>query len=69
MSVSQVIKTALANKGKTQKELAGVLGIAPQSLANKFSRNSFTADDLIKIGDFLGFTLLYSSNDIDIKFN
>lgn len=69
MSVSQVIKTALANKGKTQKELAGVLGIAPQSLANKFNRDSFTAEELITIANYLGFTLLFSSKEIDIKFN
>ena len=53
------IKALLALKGKKNVELAKYLGISPQSLRNKFARGSYSAEDLIKIADFLGCNLLF----------
>lgn len=57
MGVSEKLKAALSLKGKKSIELASYYGISPQSMRNKFSRGSFSVEDLIKITDFLGGTL------------
>ncbi len=57
MGVSEKLKAALCLKGKKSIELASYYGISPQSMRNKFNRGSFSAEDLIKITDFLGGTL------------
>lgn len=53
MSISNKVKGLLQIQGKKNVELANYLGIAPQSLANKFNRDSFSGADLIRIADFL----------------
>lgn len=53
MSVTDKIKALLSIKGKKNIDLAEYLGISPQSMQNKLSRGSFSAEDLIKIADFL----------------
>lgn len=66
--VSQKIKQIMKQKKITNVQLADHLGILPQSLANKFSRNSISADELIEILDFLGCRLLIESEpDVTIK--
>ena len=57
MAVTEKIKALLSIKGKKNVELAAYLGISPQSLQNKFNRGSFSAEDLIKVSDFLECTL------------
>ena len=57
MSVSNKIKSLMSIKEIRSIELAGFLGMSPQSLRNKFNRGSFSAEDLIKIADILGVTL------------
>lgn len=59
MAVTDKIKALLSIKGKKNVELAAYLGISPQSLQNKFTRGSFSAEDLIKVSDFLGCTLAF----------
>lgn len=63
MSVTTKIKALLLMKGKKNIELAQYLGISPQSLQNKLSRGSFSAEDLIKIADFTGCPLSFSIDD------
>ncbi|MEG0315167.1 MAG: helix-turn-helix transcriptional regulator [Erysipelotrichaceae bacterium] len=62
-SVSDKIKALLAIKGKRNIDLAEYLKIAPQSMQNKFARSSFSAEDLIKIADYLDCTLAFEVND------
>ena len=62
MAISEKIKAALSLKGKKSIEFASYYGISPQSMRNKFNRGSFSAEDLIKVSEFLGGTL---SLDID----
>lgn len=62
MAVTEKIKALLSIKGKKNVELAAHLGISPQSMQNKFNRGSFSAEDLIKISEFLDCTLAF---DVD----
>ncbi|NSJ39385.1 bacteriophage CI repressor [Enterocloster clostridioformis] len=59
MSVTDKVRAAINLSGKSNTELAAYLGISNQSLSNKLSRGSFSAEDLIKIADFSGSTLLF----------
>lgn len=63
MAVTEKIKSLMAIKGKKNVELANYLNIGAQSLSNKFNRGSFSAEDLIKISDFLGVTLNFEIDD------
>lgn len=62
MAVTEKIKALLSIKGKKNVELAAHLGISPQSMQNKFNRGSFSAEDLIRISEFLDCTLAF---DVD----
>ena len=50
---AKIIKQVMLERGITSKELAEKLGMKPQSLSNKFHRNSFTYSDVVKIADIL----------------
>lgn len=63
MAVSEKIKALLQIRGKKKNELAEYLGMNSQSLSNKFSRNSFSAEDLIKISAFLDCSLTFEIDD------
>ena len=63
MAISGKIKALLQLKGKEQIDLARYLEISKQSLSNKFYRDSFSADDLIKIADFLRCDLAFIVDD------
>lgn len=63
MAVTDKIKALLSIKGKKNIELAAYLGISPQSMQNKFSRGSFSAEDLIKVADFVGCDLAFEVNE------
>ena len=69
MSVSDKIKAGLKLEGKKIEELAEMLNISRQSMSNKFYRDSFSAEDLIKIADFLGYSLAFVSNNQNITFS
>lgn len=63
MSVTEKIKAVLSIKGKKNIDLAKHFEISSQSMQNKLSRGSFSAEDLIKIADFLDCTLEFSINE------
>ena len=63
MAVSEKIKALLQIRGKKKNELAEYLGMNSQSLSNKFSRDSFSAEDLIKISNFLNCSLTFEIDD------
>ena len=63
MAVTEKLKSLMAIKGKKNVELANYLNIGTQSLSNKFNRGSFSAEDLIKISDFLGVTLNFEIDE------
>ncbi len=62
MSVSTKIKALLNLSGKDHAGLATHYGISKQALSNKFYRDSFSAEDLIKAADFCGCTLAFTTD-------
>lgn len=54
MSVSDKVKAALYNSGKRQIDLAQHFGMLKQNMATKMKRNSWSAEDLIKVADLVG---------------
>lgn len=60
--VSITIKNIMRNRHVTSKELAEYLNMSPQSLANKFSRNTWQVEELIKIVEFLDCKLVIQPN-------
>ena len=63
ISLTYKVKALLNLKGKTHAELAQSMGVSTQSISNKFYRGSFSADDLIKIADFLSCDLAFIVDD------
>lgn len=64
MAVTDKVKALLSIRGKKNIELAAYLGISPQSMQNKFNRGSFSAEDLIKICDFLNCSLVFEIDNV-----
>lgn len=60
--VSDIIKTIMKSKGLNNIQMAELLGIKPQSFANKLFRDSYTVDELIKILDILDCKLIIQPN-------
>ena len=63
MSVSNKVRALLNLKGKKSHELATYFEISPQAIANKLSRDTLTAEDLIKIAAFLDCELAFILSD------
>jgi len=58
-NITDKIKMAIKISGKTHKEFAEFLGMSYSALNNKYSRGSFSAEDLIKVAEFTGSTLSF----------
>ncbi len=68
--VSKKIKQIMKYKKVTTVELAEHLGMLPQSLSNKFSRDSISLKETIDILEFLGCKLVVELEpDSVIKFS
>lgn len=63
MAISKKIKVLINLKNKDLEGLANTLGISKQALSNKFYRDSFSADDLIKTAEYLGCDLAFIIDD------
>jgi len=68
MSIANKIKFAIAEQNKNISNIAETLEISNQAVSNKLSRGSFSAEDLIKIADCLGYTLAFLKDDEKIEF-
>ena len=68
MSKSAKIKSLLVLRDKSTKDLATHLGITEQALRNKYNRDSFSTDDLIKIAQFVDCELCLISDDVKVSF-
>ncbi|MDE7324583.1 MAG: helix-turn-helix domain containing protein [Lachnospiraceae bacterium] len=70
---SNVIKNILDDykkmgKSLTQNDLAKVLGMTKQSFSNKMQRDTFTAEDVVKIAEFLNMkVILKGENEYIVK--
>lgn len=68
--ISKKIKQIMKYKKVTTVQLAEHLDMLPQSLSNKFSRDSISLKEAIDILDFLGCKLVVELEpDMIIKFN
>lgn len=57
-----------AGKSLTQNDLANVLGMTKQSFSNKMQRDTFTAEEIVKIANYLGMkAVLKGDNEYIIK--
>lgn len=63
MAISDKLRALLALNGKKSADLATYYGISPQAMRNKFSRGSFSADDLIQVAMFLDAELSFRTAD------
>ncbi len=58
--VAPIVKAAAGLAGVSRQDLTTALGLGmPQAVTNKYSRDSFTAQDLIKIADVCGYRLAF----------
>ena len=69
MSVANKIKYVMGEKGKKRDDVAVALKISNQAVSNKFNRDSFSAEDLIKIADCLGVSLALVDNGKILEFD
>lgn len=68
--VSQKVKQIMKMKKVTNVQVAEHLGTSPQALANKFSRGTLSAEELISILDFLGCQIAVEAiPDVIVRFN
>lgn len=58
MSISNIIKDILKEKGMTQTELANLLGSTRQNFNNKMSRDNFTIKEIKLIAEVLDLKLI-----------
>ena len=64
MSKSHKIKALLSMKGIKSSEYSEALGLArQQALTNKYSRESFTSDDLIQLAELTNTQLTFVDKD------
>jgi len=61
MAVNNKVRAMLNIAEKKPSDLDNCLGISVQAVRNKFSRDSFSVSDLIKISDSLGWEMLFKS--------
>jgi len=68
MAVANKIKYVMSEKGKKRDDIAEALGISSQAVSNKFNRDSFSAEDLIRIANCLGASFALVDNGKIIEF-
>jgi transcriptional regulator with XRE-family HTH domain len=57
-----------SKKNLTQNDLANALGMTKQSFSNKMQRDTFTAEDVVKIAEYLNMkAILKGDNEYSIK--
>ena len=63
MSIENKLKFVMRDVGKSRSDVAEALKISEAAVSNKFYRDSFSAEDLIKIAACLGFELALINDD------
>ena len=59
MSVSNTVRMAIAKLGLNQAGLAKTWGVTTQAINNKFYRDSWSAEDLMKVAEITGGKLAF----------
>lgn len=68
MAGAKVIKQLLIERGMSVKDLAEKMEILPQSMSNKLFRNTFTAEELLKISKILDCDLIIETKTSQKRF-
>jgi len=63
MAITNKIKSLLEHQNKSSEGLAAHLGVSRQAIYNKYNRDSYSAEDLIRIADYLGVDLAFVVDD------
>ena len=64
MTISDCVRMALGKANRKQTDLSVYLGLSkPQSLNNKFIRNSWSGEDLVRLAEFTGGKLMIQYPD------
>ena len=58
--ISEIVKASAGLAGADRKVLAAALGISSQAMSNKYTRDSFSAVDLVKIASACGYRLAFT---------
>lgn len=67
-NLSNEIKSLLIVQGLKQSDLTNILGMSSrQSVTNKFSTNSWSVDDLVKVVNFLDGKLIIKVDNREIE--
>lgn len=59
MAGSKTVRMALTKKNMSQADLARAWGTSIQSMNNKFFRDTWSSDDLMKVAEFTGAKLAF----------
>lgn len=64
--ITPAVKNAAGVANVSRQDLAAALGISAQAMSNKYTRDSFSGEDLIKIAAACGYRLAFvdSKNSI-----
>ena len=57
--IAPTVKSMLIMEGMKRNEAAAALGITAQAMSNKYNRDSFSAEDLIKVAAAAGYNLAF----------
>lgn len=57
--IAPTVKSMLVMEGMKRNEAAAALGISAQAMSNKYNRDSFSADDLLKVATAAGYNLAF----------
>jgi transcriptional regulator with XRE-family HTH domain len=66
MAITDKVKALVKLQEKSYKGLAEYLGISEQALSNKFYRDSYSGEDMIKIADYLKCELAFIAGSAKI---
>lgn len=57
--IAPTVKSMLVMEGMKRNEAAAALGISAQAMSNKYNRDSFSAEDLLKVATAAGYNLAF----------
>ena len=57
--IAPTVKSMLVMEGMKRNEAAAALGITAQAMSNKYNRDSFSADNLLKVATAAGYNLAF----------
>ena len=69
MTANEKIKDIIKKSGKTQQEIADLMGISKRTLDTKLYRGGFYTEELIQVANCLGFKLAFINDEEQIIFD